>query len=162
METKNLIQTTANVIKITNVKKGDILKIAKEEYSSVELYYGVVIDLLNTGSKSYITILQYKKSYGDISAEIKTFKGTEDLSIFPAEINEVKEYFEEAVNKLEKTIEEDKEKLQTKIDAVNKAKEFISGELSKTLSVVDYQEITQKEFNDIERQKIIAQIQIEE
>ena len=55
---KNLIQLNANVIKITNLKKGDVFKRIDDNYSTPEVKYGVVLDLMNTGEKSFIEVLE--------------------------------------------------------------------------------------------------------
>lgn len=148
MQTKNIIQTQANVIKITSLVKGNVVKILEKEYGDTyKTCYGVVLDLLNTGTKTFIQILKYEKSYSDVKAEIKTFSGNDDLTLFPATIEEVKDFFSGAISKLESDIEEDKKKLQDKIEATEKAKAFASGELSKSLSEPEFSEMTQTEFN---------------
>lgn len=154
MKTQNVIQTTANVIKITSLKKGDVVKmIESSSYSSPESYYAVVLDMLNDGENTYLELLKYKKSYGDVNAEIKLYKGTDDISLFPTSIEEIKEHFEDCISKIEKGIEDDKEKLQKKIEGLNKAKDFVSGELSKNLTVVEFSEIEQSKFLQIQREK---------
>jgi hypothetical protein len=89
MQTKNLIQSTANIIKITNLKKGDVIKQIDKDYSSHTIYYGVVVDLLSSGERSFITILRYENRYNDLRAEIKTYGGDEDLNLFPAQPDEI-------------------------------------------------------------------------
>ena len=134
MQTKNIIQTQANVIKITSLVKGNVVKIIDDSSSySTDIKYGVVIDLMNDGSKTFLEILEYKKSYGDVSAEIKLYSGDKELNLFPASVDEVKEYFETTLSYISKSIEQDKENLQKKINGFEKAKQFVSGELSKNL-----------------------------
>lgn len=148
MQTKNLIQTQANVIKITSLVKGSVVKIIEKEYSdSYKTCYGVVLDLLNSGTKTFLQILKYEKSYSEIKGEIKTYSGEDDLTIFPSSPEEVKEFFSEAIDYVSNQIEEDKKKLQEKIEALEKAKMFTNGELSKELSEPGFSEITQEEYN---------------
>ena len=148
MQTKNLIQTQANVIKISTLVKGDVLKIISKKYSDTyETKYGVVLDLMNTGNKTFIQILEYTKDYNSVEAEIKTYAGTDDLTIFPATLDEVKSYFKEAINTVKENIKEKKKELQDKIEALKKAESFANGELSKSLTEPEFLEITQDEFN---------------
>lgn len=153
MKTQNVIQTVANVIKITSLKKGDVVKMIESNYSSQESYYAVILDMLNDGENTYLELLKYKKTFGDVDAEIKLYKGTDDISLFPTSIDEIKEHFEGCISKIEKGIEDDKEKLQKKIEGLNKAKDFVSGELSKNLTVVEFSEIEQSKFLQIQREK---------
>lgn len=156
MQTRNIIQTQANVIKITSLVKGNVVKLIEKEYGdSFKTSYGVVLDLLNSGTKTFIQILKYEKSYGGVKAEIKTFGGEDDLTIFPSTVEEVKEFFSGSIQKLESDIEDEKKKLQDKIEAVEKAKKFANGELSKTLSEPEFTETTQKEF-DAKKQELLG------
>lgn len=148
MQTKNIIQTQANVIKITSLVKGNVVKIIEKEYGdSYKTCYGVVLDLLNSGTKTFIQLLKYEKSYNDVKAEIETFSGNDDLTIFPATIDEVKEFFSGSIARLEADIEKEKKELQDKIEAVEKAKTFANGELSQSLSEPEFSEMTQVDFN---------------
>lgn len=156
MQTRNIIQAQANVIKITSLTKGDVVKIIEKEYQdNYKTCYGVVIDLLNSGTKTFIQILKYEKSYGDVKAEIKTFSGEDDLTMFPATVEEVKDFFSGAIERLKSDIEDAKKKLQEKIEAVKKAQEFASGELSKGLSEPEFTETPQKEF-DAKKQELLG------
>lgn len=146
METRNLIQATANVIKITNLKVGDVFKQIDESYSSLETYYGVVTDLMSTGEKSFITVLRYKKNYGSVEGEIKTYAGEKDINIFPASIEEVETYYKEAIDYQVRKIEDKKKELQKEIESMEKAQSFVSGEMSKQLTQMSYVELTQKEY----------------
>ena len=150
---KNLIQLNANVIKITNLKKGDVFKRIDDNYSTPEVKYGVVLDLMNTGEKSFIEVLEYTKSYREIKGEIKVFGGEKDLSIFPCSIGEIQEYLKDAIKSIEKDIEEKKEELQKNIEANEKAKQFVSGELSKTLTLLEFKEQTTQEYKEEKRLK---------
>jgi hypothetical protein len=153
MQTKNIIQTVANVIKITSLKRGDVVKMIDKDYSSLETKYAVVLDLLNDGENTFIQLLKYSISYRDINAEIKTYKGGDDLSLFPTNKEEVEEYFKRVILSIDNKIEEKKKELQELITSNQKAKEFISGELSKTLSNVEYIEQTQDQYNQSKIEK---------
>jgi hypothetical protein len=153
MKTQNLIQTVANVIKITSLKKGDVVKIIDSSSYNTEVSFAVVLDLMNDGENAFIEFLKYKKSYNSVDAEIKIYKGTEDLSLFPTNIEELKENFNNTIENLNNKIEEKKEELQKMIVGRDKAKEFISGELSKTLSEVEFSEIEQSKFIQLQKEK---------
>jgi len=146
METKNLIQQSANVIRLTNLKIGDVYKRVDTQYSSTEIYYGVITDIMNDGENSFIEALEYTKSYSDVKATIKIFEGTKDVSIFPARIIDIKEYFDYAIKDLEKNIEKKKDELQKEITAYENAKLFVSGEKSKQLTEAEFEEMTQKDY----------------
>lgn len=151
MQTKNLIQASANVVKITNLVKGNVVKLIEKDYSSLETYYGIVTDMFNDGEKTFIQICRYKKSYGSITAEIKIYEGQSELNIFPAEVEEVEQYFEDAVVQIEKSIAEKKEELDKKERALQNAKDFISMETSKKLTAASFKEISQPEYNQLKQ-----------
>lgn len=147
METKHLIQSQANVIKITSLVQGSVVKILEKDYSSYTTYYGIVIDLLNSGSKTFIQILRYKQSYGSIDAEIKTYTGEEDLNIFPAKVEEVEAFFADTLKSVKRKVEDKKRDLQKEVEALEKLEEFVSGEKQKELLEASYTSLTQEEYD---------------
>lgn len=147
METKTLIQATANILRVTSLTKGDVIKIVEKEYSSTEIHYAVVLDLLNTGSETFIQLLKYKKSYSQMTAEIVTYSGDKDLAIFPATVEEVKEHLNTVLIGMEKDIKQEKADLQKKIEALESATAFVSGEKSKKLKSASFTKLTQDQFD---------------
>jgi hypothetical protein len=148
MKTKNLIQASANVLKITSLAVGDVVKQVETSSYDAGIYYGVVTDMLNDGENAFIQITRYKPGYGDIEAQIKLFKGGDDLNIFPATIAEVKEHLGEAIESLAKNIEKDERALNNKKTALKNAIDFVSQETSKKLSEVSYREMSQVEYKE--------------
>ncbi len=135
------------MIRITSLRKGDVVKLVKSTSYENEVRYAVVIDLLNDGTNTFIEMLEYKKNYNNIDVELKVYKGTDDVSIFPTDQSEVEEYFNEMLKRLEKNISDKREELQKMINGLEKAKEFTSGELSKKLTTPAYAEESQPEFD---------------
>ena len=161
MQTKNLIQAQANVIKVTSLKKGDTVKIIQSIYSSPVIKFGVVIDMYNTGTDSFVEFLLYDKTYDCVNAEIKIVQGKEDISIFPATPEEVEKHLRDSLTSVSKKIEEKKSELYKLTDAFHKAQEFVSGETSKKLSEPNFESITQDEFDlaQQEKEEAIKEIQ---
>lgn len=147
MQTKTLIQASANVVHITRLSKGDVVKLIEESsYSSAEVFYGVVIDLLNNGDKTYVQIMRYKKSYSSIDCDIKTYSGDKDCLIFPASVEEVEEHLKDVIGSIERDVQSEERKLLDKKLALVRAKDFISGEATKKLISTEFKEMTQQEF----------------
>ena len=157
MKTKNLIQMQANVVKFTSLTKGNVIKILREDCSDIKPIYGVVLDFYNTGEKSFIEILEYEKSYGDIKGKIKVYKGDEDLNIFPASTDEVQDFLGEAVESARKRIEEKKIELAKLTEALGKAEDFVSGALSKELTEASFSEMSQLEYNNKKKELLELQ-----
>lgn len=148
MQTKNIIQASANVIRITNLKKGDIYKRYDDSSYSSGVYYGVIKDIQNNGEQTFIEAIEYKKSYGSIEADLKIYSGEKDLAIFPATLDEVKEEFSSVVNKLEEEIKDKQNEIIKKQKCIEDTKSLLSGELSKMLQTVEFKQMTQDEFNE--------------
>lgn len=148
MQTRNLIQAQANVIKITSLVKGNVIKILEKEYQDTfKTHYGVVIDLLNSGKDSFVTLLTYEKSYGELKAKIVTYSGKTDLNIFPADPQEVKDYFADTIKQVESDVKKKQKELSDLKDGLEKAREFVSGELSQKLLATSFEEISQVEYD---------------
>ena len=147
METKNLIQTTANVIRITNLKRGDCVKIISKDYSSKKVKFGVVIDLMNDGKSTFIEMLEYKKDWSSVETDYVIYGGDDDIAMFPVEPGEIEEFLNDTVKSMQKKIKEKNEELEVLNKGYLKAKEFVSGELQKKLTRVDFKEIPQKDYD---------------
>lgn len=146
MKTTSIIQSSANVVRLINLKKGDVFKTVKSDSYSDDISYNIVTELYNDGENTFIEVIQYVKSYSDIKAETKVFDGTKDISIFPATVEEVEEYFSKALRNIKEDIEDDKKKLQQKITAYENAMKFTEGELSKQIQAAEFKEQTTEEY----------------
>lgn len=152
MITKNLIQAAANVVKITRLSKGDCVKLVEDQYSSPEIFYGVVIDLLNEGEKCFVQIMRYKKSYSAIDCDIKTYSGDKDVTLFPCTVEELEEHFSEAIKNIERDITTKEKELNDKKMGLLRAKEFVSQETGKKIQSSSFKEITQSEYLSLKNQ----------
>tara|TARA_R100001086_G_C11678628_1_gene215031 strand:- start:30 stop:494 length:465 start_codon:yes stop_codon:yes gene_type:complete len=151
MQTKNLIQASANVLKITSLSIGDVVKQVDDSYSSSDIYYGVVTDLMNDGEKTFVQITRYKQGYGKIDADVKIYKGGVDLNIFPATIKEVKTHLDEAIKTISEKIEKEERDLADKKQALKNAIDFVSMETTKNLTEASYKEVTQAEYERLKQ-----------
>jgi vacuolar-type H+-ATPase subunit I/STV1 len=149
MQTKNLIQMQANVVKVTALKVGDVVKILEKEYSETyKTVYGVVTEMLNNGKESFITILKYTKDYSSVKATIQTYSGTTDLNLFPASPEEVKNELEASIQYISEQIEKKQSEIDNEKDALSKAISFVSGETAKKLTSASFKEVTQSEYEN--------------
>lgn len=147
MQTKSIIQASANVIRITKLVKGDVVKLFKDENYGDKIKYAIVMDVVNDGEKTFVEFMVYNKSYGEVKPEVLVLSGKDDdYSIFPATQEELNADFEYAIERIKNDIEE-------KLDTVAKSKKmlkdteaFVSGETSKKLTSPEFNEITQLEY----------------
>lgn len=135
MQTQSVIQASANVVRLISLKKGDVYKRIKKQYSDEYVTtYGIVTDILNDGENTFIESIEYKKNYSSVEALCVTHAGTQDLTIFPATIEEIKEYFSDVEKYIEKDIEKKEEELIKQRKILKDAKSFTSGQQQKMLS----------------------------
>lgn len=147
MITKQAIQSTANVIRITSVVAGDVYKrFADTDYDD-KVYYGVVKAVHNDGEKTIIEAVEYCYKYSDISVDYKVIGGTKDITIFPSSPEELNLELEKARKAHERKIEEAKEQIEKSTDLIKEIDGLISGETLKTLKAMSYKELTQAQYN---------------
>lgn len=151
MQTKSIVQANANVIRVVNLKKGDVYKRIEETYSEPQIKFGVITGVYNDGEKTFIEALEYKKEWRDVSAEVKVFGGDKDVSIYPTTVEEIAEHFETAVKSLEKDLSDKKKEVVKLESSIENAREFINGEMAKKLTTVDFKEISQGDYNEQKR-----------
>lgn len=77
MQTKQAIQTSANVIRITSISAGDVYKRFDESYDD-RVYYGLVTAIHNDGEKTIIEATEYRYSYSSLNVDYKIMRGEKD------------------------------------------------------------------------------------
>lgn len=144
MQTKQIIQASANVIRITRLSRGNIYKRFDD---SDYVYYGVVTDVLNDGHNTMITATEYKKSWSSIDVSQKVIKGEKDYVLFPATLEEIQSEFQSVVDSKERDIANYKKNILEAQRLIEYTNKLISGEMQKELSTPEFRESTQIEYN---------------
>ena len=146
MQTKQIVQASANVIRITNIQKGNLYK--RFDESGDYTYYGIVTDVLNDGNNTIIMATEYRKSWSNMTVENKVIRGDKDFMMFPATIDEFQVEFQSVINSKKKDIEDYQLKIQEAQKLIDTTEKLLSGELQKELSVAQFKEMTQSEFDE--------------
>jgi len=146
MQTKQIVQASANVIRITNIQKGNLYK--RFDESGDYTYFGIVTDVLNDGNNTIITSTEYRKSWGDMNVENKVIRGEKDFIIFPAVLEDFELEFQDVISKKEREIQNKKEEIIKAEKTIEITRKLLSGELQKELSTPEFKEMTQVEFNE--------------
>lgn len=143
MQTKQIIQSSANVIRITSISKGNIYKRFDDNYT----WLGVVIGVHNDGEKTIIEANEYRQGWDKVEVTHKVIKGSEDYTIFPATLADFNQEFDSVITALNRKIEEAHKTIETSEKQIEFTKQLVSGELQKELSSPEFKEMTQSEFN---------------
>lgn len=146
METKQIVQSSANVIRITNVKPGDVYKRFDESYDD-RTYFGVIQAVHNDGDKTIIESMEYCYRYSSLEVNHKVLRGEKDYILFPSSPEELNLDLEKAKKNKINEIEEYKEKISKSEKELEHINGIISGETLKKLSAMSYKELTQEQFN---------------
>lgn len=146
MLTKQAIQSTANVVRITSVSAGDVYKrFADTDYDD-KVYYGVVKAVHNDGEKTLIEAVEYCYKYSDISVDYKVISGTKDVTIFPSSPEELNLELEKARKAQLRKIEEAEEQIENSNKLLAEIDGLMSGETQKSLKAMSYKELTQDQY----------------
>lgn len=145
MQTKQAIQTSANVIRITSVSAGDVYKRFDESYED-RTYYGIVKAVHNDGENTIIEATEYCYKYSDIQVEHKVIKGTKEYIIFPSSPEELNLELENARKAKVREIEKAEETIVTSKKLLEEIDGLISGETQKGLKAMSYKELTQADY----------------
>lgn len=111
MDIKNIIQASAKIIKITELSVGNVVKFVEESsYSSAQVKFAVVSDLLNDGDKTFVELLVYSQDYSDgVKLEKKLLSGglgDNKVALFPATKSDLLTSFQELKDSVNKKIED--------------------------------------------------------
>lgn len=153
MQTRNIVQASANVIRITNLVQGDIYKRFDDSSYSKDVKFGIVKNVYNDGEKTYVEAVEYKKSYRELEASIYVIRGDNDVSIFPATLEEIQAEFGDALTGIKKNIDDKKEELRKLEAALITTEQLVSGELQLKLQTPTFREVTQAEYNQKVRER---------
>lgn len=147
MQTKQAIQTSANVIRITSVSAGDVYKRFDKNYEDRTIY-GVVKAVHNDGENTIIEATEYTYRWSDLEVSHKVLKGSEDYILFPASPEELNLELENAREKKVREIESSKDAIKKNERLIDEIDGLISGNTQKSLKGMSYRELTQAEYDE--------------
>jgi len=147
MQTKQAIQTSANVIRITNISAGDVYKRFDTSYDD-RVYYGVVKSVHNDGENAIIESVEYRYSYSSLDIDYKVIRGDKDYVLFPSSPEELSLELEKARGNKVREIEDAKEKIEKNEKLIVEIDGLVSGETLKELKAMSYSELSQEQFNN--------------
>lgn len=139
MQTANFITASAEVTTITKLKKGDVYKRLEDStYSGDEIIHGIVLDVLYNGTDAAIQTMEFKGSYNSLDTTFKVFGGSKEIKIFPSSQEEVQTYLKDSVESIKRDITTKEKALAEAHDKLEQAKNIVSGELIKSLTIPEY------------------------
>ena len=147
MKTKQAIQSSAKVMRITEIKAGDVYKRFGD--SSDDVKYGVVRGIYNDGEETVIEATEYSYKYWDVDVDFKVIRGDENYTLFPAKPEELDRELGEAKEKKEEKIKELEDDLKKAKKVVADLEGLIEGTTQKKLNEVSFEEMTQEEYEKL-------------
>ena len=148
MQTKSIVQASANVIRIVHLQQGDIYKRYEESsYGSDSVHYGIVNSINNNGDETFIEATEFKVSYSKMEATMKIFSGKKDIAIFPATADDLQEDFARCLANTQEEIKKKKDEIVGLERALVTTEQLLSGEMQQKLRTPDFKEMPQQEFN---------------
>lgn len=104
MKINQVIQTSADIITVLTVKRGDIYKrLDTPSYGSPKLLFGVVTDVLANGETSVVTAVEVTATYADVEISEKVFAGDNDVQLYPADIEDFTAYRTQMIEAAERS-----------------------------------------------------------
>lgn len=143
METKQIVQASANVIRITKLTKGDIYKRFDDNYS----YLGIVQNIYNDGNNAIIESTEYRNYYGDLKVEPQVLRGDKDYVIFPATLDDFNLEFESIEKGLNRKIESAEKEIASAQKSIEVTRSLRDGTLQKSLQSPQFVEMSQGDFD---------------
>lgn len=110
MQVSNIIQPAATIIRITEVKPGDVYqRLVKGTYSgdTDKVVFGMVMSVLVNGEDAAITAIEFTAPMysGSIEPQVKVFANGTDVALFPATVKEWNAHMSGALAKQAKEVE---------------------------------------------------------
>ena len=114
MDVKTLINPSVKAIRVIDLQKGTVYKRIVKDYSDkYEVKYGVVLDIMN-GDKTFIDVVEVKKSYGDVKFDFTVLGEKSDLNMYPTTKEELAEHFKGVEESIKESIAKAKDEVADK------------------------------------------------
>lgn len=136
MEIKSIIQASANIVRVTELAKGNVVKMVDEDYSSPEVSYAVVTDILNDGENVYVEFLKYKKSYRSVELQSKVLGNNSKTHLFPATTEDLLHHIAEIERTIREEIKDKREEADKKEAALDTLLAMVKSQQVSDSSVV--------------------------
>lgn len=147
MQTQSIVQSSANVVRIVNLRVGDIYKRYSDSSYDNSCFYGIVKSIDNNGEQTFIHAVEYKKSYSSMDASVYIMRGDKDVAIFPATLEEFQDEFKSVLDSTKKEIEKLEKQIADKETLLADTQNLIEGTFLQELKAAEYREMPQAEFN---------------
>lgn len=152
MNVKQAIQSSANVIRVTNISAGDVYKRFDDSYDE-RVYYGVVQNVHNDGETAIIEAVEYNYKYSGLSVDLKVLRGDKEYKLFPATPEDLNLELDGVIERKKREIETKQNEITKLGKEIGEVEKLLSGETQETLKAMSYKELTQAEF---EKKKLEA------
>lgn len=99
MKASTLVQASATIVTVVNLKEGDVYKRMEKQYNDTfELKFGVVTSVMANGEDIGVTAIEFDGAkYTNLTAAIKVFGSNSEVSIFAADPDEVAVHFSKLI-----------------------------------------------------------------
>lgn len=115
MQVTTLVQPSANIVHVVNLKRGDVYKRLDTQYASsaTSVVFGVITDVMHNGTDAALTALEMTpKGYGsDKLPKLNSFGTAEQPAIFEAHPEEVADALREARQQSDEQIRQARHRL---------------------------------------------------
>lgn len=146
MQTQQIVQASAKVVRITEITAGDVYKRFDSSYDD-RTYYGVVNNVYNDGTKTIIESTEYCYKYSTLEVSRKILQGEKDYILFPSSPEELSLDLEKAKEGKEKEIEQKKQEIRRLDTEIGDIDGLMSGKTLEGLKSMSFKELTQEQFN---------------
>lgn len=113
MRTATLVQASADVVTVINLRAGDVYKrLEVNTYGERHtLHFGVVQSVMHNGEDAVIVAIEFPQEWNGVQAKLRTFGTDADLKLFDATPEEVTAHFAEVRDASAKTVAAKREEL---------------------------------------------------
>lgn len=147
MKTVQAIQASAQVVRITEIKAGDVYKRFDDREDDC-VYYGIVRAINNDGEKTIIEATEYQYKWSDLKVSYRIIRGENDYILFPCSPEELNLELDKARREQVKVIENSEDKIERAKMLLAEIDGIVSRETLKALTTMSYKEMTQELYNE--------------
>lgn len=134
----NKIISSAKIVTITDLQKGNVVKFIDTQYSEEKLKFAIVMDVLRDAENVYVSLITFDMGYSGVEIKTKILSGNKNFALFPATPEEIKANFAKIDESLLKVIEQKRKEVATLQADYEMATNFMAGAIVPELSEPQY------------------------
>ena len=153
VEMSTIVKASVDVIHITKLKQGDVIKLIDINNGYDPIKFAIVTALYNDGNKTAVEVLSFKLSSYELVKEQKLLTEDTKYLIHPSSQAELETMLKDNLVYLEKSFDEKVRELDNRKQSLELARSIVNGTYAQSLSTPEFNVLDQHSLQHVVEQE---------